>query len=173
MACKYNGTDLTVEQQQQEMVLVIGENIKVRRFAFYTEGVSVPYIHAGGKIGVLVNLETGLTAEQVETVGKDVAMQIAAASPLAVSAEGLNPEVVEHEREVYRQKAREEGKPEQIIEKIAEGAVKKFCKDVCLLDQLYIRDDKMTISDLIKGAAKTIGEPITVVRFVRIQLGAE
>ena len=91
-------------------------------------------------------------------------MQIAAASPLAVSAEGLNPEVVEHEREVYRQKAREEGKPEQIIEKIAEGAVKKFCKDVCLLDQLYIRDDKMTISDLIKGAAKTIGEPITVVR---------
>ena len=90
-----------------------------------------------------------------------------------LSKAGLNPEVVEHEREVYRQKAREEGKPEQIIEKIAEGAVKKFCKDVCLLDQLYIRDDKMTISDLIKGTAKTIGEPITVVRFVRIQLGAE
>ena len=173
MECKYVGTDLTVTQQQQEMVLVIGENIKVRRFAFFTDGISVPYVHAGGKIGVLVNLETGLTAEQVETVGKDVAMQIAAASPLAVSAEGLNPEVVEHEREVYRQKAREEGKPEQIIEKIAEGAVKKFCKDVCLLDQLYIRDDKMTIGDLIKGAAKTIGEPITVVRFVRIQLGAE
>ena len=173
MACKYNGTDLTVEQQQQEMVLVIGENIKVRRFARFAENVSVPYVHAGGKIGVLVNLESDLPAEKVEEIGKDVAMQIAAASPLAVSAEGLNPEVVEHEREVYRQKAREEGKPEQIIEKIAEGAVKKFCKDVCLLDQLYIRDDKMTISDLIKGTAKTIGEPITVVRFVRIQLGAE
>ena len=172
-ACKYPGTDKTVLEEQNDKVLVIGENIKVRRFAFFTDGISVPYVHAGGKIGVLVNLETGLTAEQVETVGKDVAMQIAAASPLAVSAEGLNPEVVEHEREVYRQKAREEGKPEQIIEKIAEGAVKKFCKDVCLLDQLYIRDDKMTISDLIKGAAKTIGEPITVVRFVRIQLGAE
>ena len=172
MALSY-GNGRTVQEEQQEMVLVIGENIKVRRFAFFTDGISVPYVHAGGKIGVLVNLETGLTAEQVETVGKDVAMQIAAASPLAVSAEGLNPEVVEHEREVYRQKAREEGKPEQIIEKIAEGAVKKFCKDVCLLDQLYIRDDKMTISDLIKGAAKTIGEPITVVRFVRIQLGAE
>ena len=172
MALSY-GNGRTVQEEQQEMVLVIGENIKVRRFAFFTDGISVPYVHAGGKIGVLVNLETGLTAEQVETVGKDVAMQIAAASPLAVSAEGLNPEVVEHEREVYRQKAREEGKPEQIIEKIAEGAVKKFCKDVCLLDQLYIRDDKMTISDLIKGAAKTIGEPITVIRFVRIQLGAE
>ena len=81
MECKYAGTDLTVTQQQQEMVLVIGENIKVRRFAFFTEGVCVPYIHAGGKIGVLVNLETSLSAEQVETVGKDVAMQIAALNP--------------------------------------------------------------------------------------------
>ena len=96
-----------------------------------------------------------------------------------MSAEGLNPEVVEHEREVYRQKAREEGKPEQIIEKIAEGAVKKFCKDVCLLDQLYIRDDKMTISDdeemdaFLFSLGCYSGEPITVVRFVRIQLGAE
>ena len=135
------------------------------------------YLHSNGKLAVLVEMQTGSDAaaasEAFHEVAKNVAMQIAAASPLAVSAEGLNPEVVEHEREVYRQKAREEGKPEQIIEKIAEGAVKKFCKDVCLLDQLYIRDDKMTISDLIKGAAKTIGEPITVVRFVRIQLGAE
>ena len=135
------------------------------------------YLHSNGKLAVLVEMQTGSDAaaasEAFHEVAKNVAMQIAAASPLAVSAEGLNPEVVEHEREVYRQKAREEGKPEQIIEKIAEGAVKKFCKDVCLLDQLYIRDDKMTISDLIKGAAKTIGEPITVIRFVRIQLGAE
>ena len=74
MACKYNGTDLTVEQQQQEMVLVIGENIKVRRFAFFTEGVSVPYIHAGGKIGVLVNLEVSEGIDATE-IGKDVAMQ--------------------------------------------------------------------------------------------------
>ena len=81
MECKYVGTDLTVTQQQQEMVLVIGENIKVRRFAFFAEGVCVPYIHAGGKIGVLVNLETGLSAEQVEAAGKDVAMQIAALNP--------------------------------------------------------------------------------------------
>ncbi|MFQ8736141.1 MAG: translation elongation factor Ts [Bilophila wadsworthia] len=123
--------------------------------------------------GMQTGSDAAAASEAFHEVAKNVAMQIAAASPLAVSAEGLNPEVVEHEREVYRQKAREEGKPEQIIEKIAEGAVKKFCKDVCLLDQLYIRDDKMTISDLIKGAAKTIGEPITVVRFVRIQLGAE
>ena len=153
-----------------------------------SEGLVGFELAADGKSGVAVEVKCetdfvargdkfqGFVKDMVEAfheVAKNVAMQIAAASPLAVSAEGLNPEVVEHEREVYRQKAREEGKPEQIIEKIAEGAVKKFCKDVCLLDQLYIRDDKMTIGDLIKGAAKTIGEPITVVRFVRIQLGAE
>ena len=80
MALSY-GNGRTVQEEQQEMVLVIGENIKVRRFAFFTDGISVPYVHAGGKIGVLVNLETGLTAEQVETVGKDVAMQIAALNP--------------------------------------------------------------------------------------------
>ena len=94
------------------------------------------YLHSNGKLAVLVEMQTGSDAaaasEAFHEVAKNVAMQIAAASPLAVSAEGLNPEVVEHEREVYRQKAREEGKPEQIIEKIAEGAVKKFCKD-CLL----------------------------------------
>ena len=172
MNCKYVGSDLTVSETMPEKVMSIGENLQIRRFVRFSENTSVGYVHAGGKIGVLVNLEVSGGIDATE-IGKDVAMQIAAASPLAVSAEGLNPEVVEHEREVYRQKAREEGKPEQIIEKIAEGAVKKFCKDVCLLDQLYIRDDKMTISDLIKGAAKTIGEPITVVRFVRIQLGAE
>ena len=81
MECKYNGTDLTVTQQQQEMVLVIGENIKVRRFARFAEGVSVPYVHAGGKIGVLVNLETSLDAEKVTDLGKNIAMQIAALNP--------------------------------------------------------------------------------------------
>ena len=158
---------VTVKEALDGVIATTGENMGLGKFAKMElaagkSGLIGGYLHSNGKL-----------AEAFHEVAKNVAMQIAAASPLAVSAEGLNPEVVEHEREVYRQKAREEGKPEQIIEKIAEGAVKKFCKDVCLLDQLYIRDDKMTISDLIKGAAKTIGEPITVIRFVRIQLGAE
>ena len=165
---------VTVKEALDGVIATTGENMEL---AAGKSGLIGGYLHSNGKLAVLVEMQTGSDAaaasEAFHEVAKNVAMQIAAASPLAVSAEGLNPEVVEHEREVYRQKAREEGKPEQIIEKIAEGAVKKFCKDVCLLDQLYIRDDKMTISDLIKGAAKTIGEPITVVRFVRIQLGAE
>ena len=124
-------------------------------------------------VEVKAESEAAASSEAFHDLTKNVAMQIAAASPLAVSAEGLDPELIEREREVYRQKAREEGKPEQIIEKIAEGAVKKYCKEVCLLDQLYIRDDKMTINDLVKGVSKTLGETISVVRFVRIQLGAE
>ena len=168
---------VTVKEALDGVIATTGENMGLGKFAKMElaagkSGLIGGYLHSNGK-----EMQTGSDAaaasEAFHEVAKNVAMQIAAASPLAVSAEGLNPEVVEHEREVYRQKAREEGKPEQIIEKIAEGAVKKFCKDVCLLDQLYIRDDKMTIGDLIKGAAKTIGEPITVVRFVRIQLGAE
>ena len=173
---------VTVKEALDGVIATTGENMGLGKFAKMElaagkSGLIGGYLHSNGKLAVLVEMQTGsdaaATSEAFHEVAKNVAMQIAAASPLAVSAEGLNPEVVEHEREVYRQKAREEGKPEQIIEKIAEGAVKKFCKDVCLLDQLYIRDDKMTISDLIKGTAKTIGEPITVVRFVRIQLGAE
>ena len=173
---------VTVKEALDGVIATTGENMGLGKFAKMElaagkSGLIGGFLHSNGKLAVLVEMQTGSDAaaasEAFHEVAKNVAMQIAAASPLAVSAEGLNPEVVEHEREVYRQKAREEGKPEQIIEKIAEGAVKKFCKDVCLLDQLYIRDDKMTISDLIKGAAKTIGEPITVIRFVRIQLGAE
>ena len=169
---------VTVKEALDGVIATTGENMGLGKFAKMElaagkSGLIGGYLHSNGKLAVLVEMQTGSAAaaasEAFHEVAKNVAMQIAAASPLAVSAEGLNPEVVEHEREVYRQKAREEGKPEQIIE----GAVKKFCKDVCLLDQLYIRDDKMTIGDLIKGAAKTIGEPITVVRFVRIQLGAE
>ena len=168
---------VTVKEALDGVIATTGENMGLGKFAKMElaagkSGLIGGYLHSNGKLAVLVEMQTGSDAAAASEAFHEVAKNVAA-SPLAVSAEGLNPEVVEHEREVYRQKAREEGKPEQIIEKIAEGAVKKFCKDVCLLDQLYIRDDKMTIGDLIKGAAKTIGEPITVVRFVRIQLGAE
>ena len=173
---------VTVKEALDGVIATTGENMGLGKFAKLElaagkSGMIGGYLHSNGKLAVLVEMQTGSDAadasEGFHEVVKNVAMQIAAASPLAVSSEGLDPKVVEHEREVYRQKAREEGKPEQIVEKIAEGAVKKFCKDVCLLDQLYIRDDKMTIGDLIKGVAKTIGEPISVARFVRIQLGAE
>ena len=99
-------------------------------------------------------------------------MQIAASNPLAIDADSLDPALLEREREVYRQKALAEGKPEKIIDKIAEGAVKKYCKEVCLLDQPYIRDDKMSVQDLLKATAKAAGCSIAIKQFVRIQLGA-
>lgn len=173
---------VTVKEALDGVIATTGENMGLGKFAKLElaagkSGLIGGYLHSNGKLAVLVEMQTAndetAASEAFHELAKNVAMQIAAASPLAVSSEGLDPELVEREREVYRQKAREEGKPEQIIEKIAEGAVKKYCKEVCLLDQLYIRDDKMSIADLIKGVSKTIGQPVEVVRFVRLQLGAE
>ncbi len=122
-----------------------------------------------------VKCETDFVArnEKFQEFAKNVAMQIAATNPAAVDAESVAPAIIEREREVYRQKAREEGKPENIIEKIVEGGIKKFYKEVCLLEQPYIRDDKMTIRDLLNDVIATLGENVTVGRFVRMQLGAE
>ena len=125
MECKYEGTDLTVTQQQQEMVLVIGENIKVRRFVRFADGVSVPYVHAGGKIGVLVNFKTDLSAEKVETVGKDVAMQIAALNPRFWDKSEVSQDVLDEEKKILvAQMANDPkmaSKPDAVKEKIASG----------------------------------------------------
>jgi elongation factor Ts len=141
------------------------------------QGMIGSYIHSTGKIGVLVEIkcETDFVArtEAFQAFAKNIAMQIAAAAPLALDAESLDPALVEREREVYRQKAREEGKPDAIVEKIAEGAVKKYYKEVCLLEQPFIKDDKKSVQDLLNEAIATIGENMVIGRFVRMQLGAE
>jgi elongation factor Ts len=149
---------------------VLGRSV---RMAVAGEGVIGTYVHSNGKLAVLVEVETDKAADaSVAELAKNVAMQIAAANPLALDAASLDPALLEREREVYRQKALAEGKPEKIIDKIAEGAVKKYCKDVCLMDQAYIRDDKLSVQDLVKSVSKTAGMNIAVKKFVRIQLGA-
>ncbi|MDR2695983.1 MAG: translation elongation factor Ts [Deltaproteobacteria bacterium] len=141
------------------------------------QGLIGSYVHSTGKIGVLVEIkcETDFVArtDAFQEFAKNIAMQIAAAAPLALDAASLDPALVEREREVYRQKAREEGKPDAIVEKIAEGAVKKYYKDVCLLEQPFIKDDKKSVQDLLNEAIATIGENMVIGRFVRMQLGAE
>ena len=173
---------VTVKEALDGVIATTGENMGLGKFAKMElaagkSGLIGGYLHSNGKLSVLVEMQTGSAAaaasEAFHEVAKNVAMQIAAASPLAVSAEGLNPEVVEHEREVYRQKAREEGKPEQIVEKIAEGAVKKFQKEVCLMEQPYIRDDKKSMTEVVREVAKAAGGDIKVAGFSRIQLAAE
>ena len=175
MACKYNGTDLTVEQQQQEMVLVIGENIKVRRFARFGEGVSVSYVHAGGKIGVLVNLETDLPAEKVEEVGKDVAMQIAALNPRFWDKTQVTQDVLDEEKKIMMVQMANDpkmaNKPEQVREKIVMGKLNKFYAENCLLQQEFVKDNSMTVEKYIASVAKAQGGTITFKDAVRFEKG--
>ena len=175
MECKYDGTDLTVTQQQQEMVLVIGENIKIRRFAFFTEGVSVPYIHAGGKIGVLVNLETGLTAEQVEAAGKDVAMQIAALNPRFWNKTQVTQDILDEEKKIMMVQMENDpkmaSKPEQVREKIVMGKLNKFYAENCLLQQEFVKDNSMSVEQYIAASAKALGGSITFKDAIRFEKG--
>lgn len=175
MDCKYAGTDLTVTQQQQEMVLVIGENIKVRRFARYADGVSVPYVHAGGKIGVLVNFKTDLPAEKVESVGKDVAMQIAALNPRFWDKSQVSQDVLDEEQKILvAQMANDPkmaSKPDAVKEKIAAGKMNKFYEENCLLQQEFVKDGSMSVEQYIASSAKAAGGSIEFVTAVRFEKG--
>jgi elongation factor Ts len=139
------------------------------------EGKIVSYIHAEGRIGVLVevNCETDFVArtEEFEELANDIAMQIAALAPLYIAREDVPEDVIEHERALYRTRAREEGKPEHIIERIVDGRLEKFFSQVCLMEQDYIRDEDKTVEDLIKEAISLTGENIMVRRFARYELG--
>ncbi|MBR5471752.1 MAG: elongation factor Ts [Oscillibacter sp.] len=174
MACKYNDT-LTVEQQQQEMVLVIGENIKVRRFARFAEGTSVAYVHAGGKIGVLVNLDTDLTYEQVEEAGKDAAMQIAALNPRFWDKSQVTEDVLEEEKRIMMVQMANDpkmaNKPEQVREKIVMGKLNKFYSENCLLQQEFVKDNNFTVEKYIASVAKNLGGTITFKDAVRFEKG--
>ena len=175
MACKYAGTDRTITEQQQEMVLVIGENIKVRRFAFFTEGVSVAYVHAGGKIGVLVNLDTDLTAEQVEEMGKDAAMQIAALNPRFWDKTQVTEDVLENEKKIMLAQMANDpkmaNKPEQVREKIVIGKLNKFYTENCLLQQEFVKDNDLTVEKYLNAAAKALGGKVTFKDAVRFEKG--
>lgn len=139
------------------------------------EGRIYSYIHGEGKIGVLieVNCETDFVArnEQFIELCKDLAMHIAATNPLAIGEDGIDLSLIEQEREIYRNKALNEGKPEKIIDKIVEGQVVKFLKENCLLEQEFIRDPEKTVRDIIHEAVAKMGENIQIARFVRYSLG--
>ena len=174
MACKYADTDKTVTEQQQEMVLVIGENIKVRRFARFADGVSVPYIHAGGKIGVLVNLEVtgGIDATEI---GKDVAMQIAALNPRFWDKSQVTQDVLDEEKKIMMVQMANDpkmaNKPEQVREKIVLGKLNKFYAENCLLQQEFVKDNSMSVEKYIAAAAKALGGTVTFKNAVRFEKG--
>lgn len=140
-----------------------------------TEGIIQSYIHLGGKLGVLVeiNCETDFVArnEDFQEFAKNISMHIAASNPLGIQAEDVPEDIVNKEKEIYRAQALEMGKPENVIEKIVEGKLKKFFTDNCLLNQPYVKDPDITISDLLTELIGKIGENITIKRFVRYQIG--
>jgi elongation factor Ts len=142
-----------------------------------SEGLVHSYIHAGGKIGVMVevNCETDFTArsEAFWDFAKNLAMHIAATNPLSIDREGLTPEVVTREQEIYRAQALDSGKPEKILDKIVEGKLNKFYQEVCLLEQPYVRDTDITVEDLLNELRAKTGENVIVSRFVRYQLGED
>jgi len=140
-----------------------------------SEGRIGSYVHAGGKIGVMVevNCETDFVAktDDFQAFAKDVAMHIAASSPLYVQRENVPPEALEREREIYRAQARDAGKPEKIMEKIVEGKLEKYYSEVCLLEQPFIKDPDRTVQDLLNGLIGKLGEKVEIRRFIRFQVG--
>lgn len=177
LGSRYPGSDKTVREMQQEMVLVIGENITLRRFVRYTTGVNVPYVHAGGKIGVMVNLEVSNIGnmDAVVTLGKDIAMQIAAMRPLYLDKSNVDQSVLDKEKEILTVQAKEDpknaGKPDNIIEKMVIGRVNKYYEDFCLLQQDFVKGDKISVEQHVKQVAKELGGTIVVKAYTRFEKG--
>ena len=168
----------TVAEKLTNNVATIGENQQLRRLKHVavTNGIVVPYMHnaaapALGKIGVLVALESEAAADVLEALGKQIAMHIAAAFPLALTADDLDAELIARERKIAAEKAAESGKPAEVQAKMVDGAVAKYAKENALLSQLFVMDNKTPVSQVIDAAGKAAGAKIALVDYVRFQLG--
>lgn len=169
-----SGGDKTVEETLQDLFIKIRENMIIRRFQRF-EGTLVPYVHGGGSIGVMVKLDTDLAADKVFEVGKDCALQVAAMNPAYLDEAAVPASVLENEKTIIMAQMAEDpkmaSKPEQVKAKIAEGKVGKYYSENCLLDQAFVKDDKMTVKQYVDNAAKALGGSIKVVDYVRFERG--
>ena len=153
-------------------VATIGEKLELRRFAkITTNGQVAGYIHGGGKIGVLVELETEARDAEIIAMGRDIAMQVAAMNPKYVSKDDVDQEYIAHETEILTQQALNEGKPANIVEKMIKGRLEKQLKEVCLVEQTFVKNPDLTIKQLIADVAKKVGSEIKVARVVRFEVG--
>ncbi|AUN15092.1 elongation factor Ts [[Clostridium] sordellii] len=153
-------------------IATIGEKLDIRRFAkISTDGQVAGYIHGGGKIGVLVELETEARDAEVLAMGRDIAMQVAAMNPKYVSKDDVDPEYIAHETEILTQQALNEGKPANIVEKMIKGRLEKQLKEVCLVEQAFVKNPDLTIKQLVADVAKKVGSDIKVARVVRFEVG--
>ena len=175
-ACTYPGTDRTVSDVTADKVLAIGENIQIRRFVRYAEGVNVPYIHMGGKIGVLVNMEVeGIDAAQVTELGKDVAMQIAAMNPAYLDKSEVDQATLDKEKEIQLAQMANDpkmaAKPEKVKQGIVMGKLGKYFEENCLLQQAFVKENKTSVEKHVAEVAKQLGGKITIKAFTRFATG--
>ncbi|WP_186387967.1 translation elongation factor Ts [Stappia sp. TSB10P1A] len=174
----FPGSSKSVSDSIKDAIATIGENMSLRRVAVLSvpAGVVATYVHSAiadslGKIGVLVALQSEADAAELNAFGRKIAMHVAATNPLSLSVEDLDPEVVERERQIFAEQARESGKPENIIEKMVEGRLRKFYEEVTLVKQAFVIDPDKTVEQAVEACAKELGKPVKLVGFVRYALG--
>jgi elongation factor Ts len=165
---------ISVKDLMNDVVGKIGEKIEVKRFAtFETDGVLIDYIHPGSKLGVMVELKAPQGAEDAVNLGKDLAMQIAAMNPVAITRDEVSQETQDRELNIYRQQAIEQGKPEKLVDRIAEGKLNKYFTEYTLMEQSFIRDNTKTVKEHLAEVAKGVGSDINISRFERFQIGED
>lgn len=175
---QYPGSSHSVDEELKRLIATIGENMSNRRFQTLevNHGVVASYMHSAageglGKIGVLVAIESTGDKEKLNELGRQIAMHVAATSPLSLSSADLDPEIVERERQVLIEQAKESGKPQEIAEKMVEGRLRKFYEEVALLSQVFVIDGENRVEDVVKRTSKELGTPVEVKAFVRMGLG--
>ena len=168
----------TIAELVKTKIAKLGENISVSRFVIYEvngAGVAGSYVHAGSQIGVLLEVKTGTDAviqkSEFKTLVKDIAMQVAAANPQYLNKESVPADVLQKERDIQRERALNEGKPEKMVDKIAEGRMSKFYEEVCLLEQPFIRENTISVGELIRTASGKLADNLQIARFVRFKVG--
>ena len=170
----YADNSKTINVLIAEATAAIGEKISLRRFTKYVlneDGIIASYIHMGGKIGVLTEVKSSANPEALQELAFNLCMQIAASKPTVVNIEDVDASQLDSEREILTAQAKNEGKPEAVIAKMVEGRIHKFYKEVCLLEQEYVRDSSLSIKQVVAQVSKEVGAPITVSRFVRYEMG--
>ncbi len=177
-AVDYPGTGRSVGDELTHNIATIGENMAIRRAKVLSvgDGVVVPYVHNSvkpglGKIGVLVALESTADKDKLTELGKQIAMHVAAAAPQSLSTDDLDPAAIERERSVLVEQARDSGKPDEIIEKMVEGRLRKFYQEVVLLEQTFVVDGETKVAKVVENTSKSLGAPVTLAGFARFQLG--
>lgn len=172
LASEYSA-GVTVEAELTTKIAKIGENMNVRRFSALSieAGRISGYVHGAGKIAVLVKLEAASDSEKLDELGKDIAMQVAAMNPKYISRDDVDQDYINHEREILIQQALNEGKPQNIVEKMVEGRLQKQLKEVCLLEQTFVKDSDKAVKDVVADTAKALGVEIKVVAVERFEVG--